>query len=98
MNLINGSPTGTYSNSYIHGLGYPPVILAYNLISGTPFYSLIPYVELSFGAPDPINTYAYLTTDNTKVNLNVFGRNIAGAFTTTNFSIGVYIFNLPAVF
>jgi hypothetical protein len=96
VNLINGQPTGTYSQSYIHGLGYPPAVIAFFLSQGGSFYAPTPYDDAEFGTPAGISkTYQYFSVDDNNLYYNVFGLDLGGFFSTNAFSAGFYIFDIP---
>lgn len=97
VDLINGGASGVYTATYVHGLGYPPAVLAFGLVAGAG-YAPIQYVEKKggvFTADPEANTYQYFTVDSQNLYFNVLGVNIAGSFTTTHFTAAFYIFNLP---
>lgn len=99
VDLIDGSPSGIYTTSYIHGLGYAPQVISFGIQPGTSFYNPLQYIEKVGGIfnPDPhANTYQYWTTDSQKIYFNVLAISTGGHFTTLHFSGAFYIFNLPA--
>lgn len=96
VTLVDGNPTGLYTATFKHGSGFPPAVLAYNLVPGTAFYNQSPFIELAFAAPNPIRSHSYFTVDKDNLYFNVFGVSSGGAFDTHDFSAGFYIFNIPA--
>lgn len=102
VDLIDGSPSGIYTATYVHGLGYPPAVIPFDLIgnSSDSGYTPLPYVEKKGGifTTDPqANTYQYYTVDNNNLYFNVLAINTGGFFSTLHFSAGFYIFNIPAL-
>lgn len=96
ISLINGQPSGVYTTQYIHGLGYPPRVIAFMLQPSTQFYAPLPYLEVQFdGGVGRMNTNQYFTVDEQNLYFNVHAINRGGFFTSTQFSAAFYIFNLP---
>lgn len=96
VDLIQGSPSGVYTTSFIHGLSYAPTVLAYSLNPDGSFFQPLPYVDTDLLAPGPMLTYQYASADESLVYFNVQAISTGGLFDTTSFSAGFYIFNIPA--
>ena len=97
VDLVNGDPTGIYTATYKHGLGYPPLVLPFGLQpsgGGNNQYTNVQYQEISFNTGVEF-TYQYYSIDDQNVVYRVHARNVAGLFTTTHFTAAFYIFNLP---
>lgn len=95
VDLINGSPTGVYSATYVHGQGFPPLMLPYLIVAGPNTWAPNGYVETQFIPGGTDNDYAYFSCDAQNAYFNVFARNLGGFFATTHWEAGLYIFNLP---
>lgn len=95
VDLINGSPTGVYSATYVHGQGFPPLMLPYLIVAGPNTWAPNGYVETNFAPGGLDSDYAYFSCDAQNAYFNVFARNLGGFFATTHWEAGLYIFNLP---
>lgn len=99
VTLHNGDPSGTYSTSLQHGLGFPPVVIVFLKDIANGGYFAMPYVQnvaqINSGV-SYIDSYWYFTVDNQKLYFNVYATNEGGVFNETTITAGFYIFNLPA--
>lgn len=93
--LINGSPTGTYTATYVHGLGYPPLVLGYMNVAGPLTYAPTAYDEIQFMPGGLTNTYQSFRVDSQNLYMDTYARNLGGFFSTTHIVGSFYIFNLP---
>lgn len=92
INLIDGDPTGVYTATYNHGLGYPPQVLAFGIVGVG--YSPIQYQEIPFDSGVDFS-YKYYSVDKQNLVFKVFTRNLGGFFITPHYAAAFYIFNLP---
>jgi hypothetical protein len=95
VDLINGSPTGVYKATYVHGQGFAPVFLPFLIVAGPNTWAPNGYVETNFAPSGPLNDYAYFTCDAQNIYFNVFARNIGGIFSTTHWEGGIYVLDIP---
>lgn len=92
ISVPSGSSPGTYTASYIHGLGFPPVVVAYMLNPVAPRYSRFPFTERSITGLGPVISNSYFTVDSNNL---YFNRSITSVFEIGIFTAAFYIFAIP---
>lgn len=97
VTLIDGSPTGTYTTPYLHGLGFAPVVLCWLLPGGNPDQHIpLGYLEMNFAPGGKVLTQDKFRVDDQFLYYDVFAVSTGGHFSSLNHSAAFYIFNIPA--
>jgi len=92
LTIIPGQSAGTTTTSYIHGLGFPPVVVGYMLNPVNPSYNRLPLIEMNVTGVGAVVANSYFTVDSNNL---YFNRTITSAVEIGVFTAAFYIFSIP---